>query len=107
MAPYGGNPTSSLTLQDGPLVLEPGPVFARDGDRNRSEQISYRILRGLNSTTHKHKPPVRNDRFIIETTASGDMSAIFIIFVPRGPFYHFQEMREMFSRSMRTLETSQ
>ncbi|KAM6943484.1 cadherin-related family member 5 [Xenentodon cancila] len=29
-----------------PLVLEPGPVFAKDGDRNRSELISYRILRG-------------------------------------------------------------
>ncbi|KAM6950576.1 cadherin-related family member 5 [Lycodopsis pacificus] len=32
--------------EDGPLVLEPGPVFARDGDKNRSEQIGYRILRG-------------------------------------------------------------
>uniref|UniRef100_A0A3P9HEP5 Cadherin related family member 5 n=1 Tax=Oryzias latipes TaxID=8090 RepID=A0A3P9HEP5_ORYLA len=32
--------------EEGPLVLEPGPVFARDGDRNRSELISYRILRG-------------------------------------------------------------
>uniref|UniRef100_H3CE78 Cadherin domain-containing protein n=1 Tax=Tetraodon nigroviridis TaxID=99883 RepID=H3CE78_TETNG len=32
--------------EDGPLVLEPGPLFARDGDKNRSEQISYRILRG-------------------------------------------------------------
>ncbi|XP_028256760.1 cadherin-related family member 5-like [Parambassis ranga] len=32
--------------EEGPLVLEPGPVFARDGDKNRSEQISYRILRG-------------------------------------------------------------
>ncbi|XP_015227070.1 PREDICTED: cadherin-related family member 5 [Cyprinodon variegatus] len=32
--------------EEGPLVLEPGPVFARDGDRNRSEPISYRILRG-------------------------------------------------------------
>ncbi|KAM8894131.1 cadherin-related family member 5 isoform 2-T2 [Spinachia spinachia] len=32
--------------EDGPLVLEPGPVFAKDGDKNRSEPISYRILRG-------------------------------------------------------------
>ncbi|XP_034049880.1 cadherin-related family member 5 isoform X2 [Thalassophryne amazonica] len=32
--------------EEGPLALEPGPVFARDGDKNRSEQISYRILRG-------------------------------------------------------------
>ncbi|XP_029977836.1 cadherin-related family member 5-like [Sphaeramia orbicularis] len=32
--------------EDGPLVLEPGPVFAKDGDKNRSEQISYKILRG-------------------------------------------------------------
>ncbi|KAL3065906.1 hypothetical protein OYC64_015947 [Pagothenia borchgrevinki] len=32
--------------EDGPLVLEPGPVFAKDGDKNRSEVISYRILRG-------------------------------------------------------------
>ncbi|XP_068433878.1 cadherin-related family member 5 [Clinocottus analis] len=32
--------------EDGPLVLEPGPVFAKDGDKNCSEQISYRILRG-------------------------------------------------------------
>ncbi|XP_061565061.1 cadherin-related family member 5 [Cololabis saira] len=32
--------------EEGPLVLEPGPVFAKDGDRNRSEQISYRIMRG-------------------------------------------------------------
>lgn len=39
--------------QDGPLVLEPGPVFAKDGDKNRSEQISYRILRGLNATLFK------------------------------------------------------
>ncbi|XP_023264190.1 cadherin-related family member 5-like [Seriola lalandi dorsalis] len=31
--------------EEGPLVLEPGPVFAKDGDKNRSEQISYRILR--------------------------------------------------------------
>lgn len=36
-----------LNPQEGPLVLEPGPVFAKDGDKNRSEQISYRILRGL------------------------------------------------------------
>ncbi|XP_016887956.1 cadherin-related family member 5 isoform X2 [Cynoglossus semilaevis] len=32
--------------EEGALVLEPGPVFARDGDRNRSEIINYRILRG-------------------------------------------------------------
>ncbi|XP_026149700.1 cadherin-related family member 5 [Mastacembelus armatus] len=32
--------------EEGPLVLEPGPMFAKDGDKNRSEQISYRILRG-------------------------------------------------------------
>lgn len=32
--------------EEGPLMLEPGPVFARDGDKNRSEHISYRILRG-------------------------------------------------------------
>ncbi|XP_033481716.1 cadherin-related family member 5 [Epinephelus lanceolatus] len=32
--------------EEGPLVLEPGPVFAKDGDKNRSEQIGYRILRG-------------------------------------------------------------
>ncbi|KAF7659749.1 hypothetical protein LDENG_00293570 [Lucifuga dentata] len=32
--------------EESPLVLEPGPLFARDGDKNRSEQISYRILRG-------------------------------------------------------------
>ncbi|XP_067105227.1 cadherin-related family member 5 [Osmerus mordax] len=32
--------------EDGALTLEPGPVYAKDGDRNRSEQISYRILRG-------------------------------------------------------------
>uniref|UniRef100_A0A8C5DT22 Cadherin-related family member 5-like n=1 Tax=Gouania willdenowi TaxID=441366 RepID=A0A8C5DT22_GOUWI len=32
--------------EEGPLVLEPGPLFAKDGDKNRSEQISYRILRG-------------------------------------------------------------
>ncbi|CAJ1050077.1 cadherin-related family member 5-like [Xyrichtys novacula] len=32
--------------EEGPLILEPGPVFAKDGDKNRSEQISYRILRG-------------------------------------------------------------
>ncbi|XP_041755199.1 cadherin-related family member 5 isoform X3 [Coregonus clupeaformis] len=32
--------------EDGPLSLEPGPLYAKDGDRNRSELISYRILRG-------------------------------------------------------------
>ncbi|XP_026234069.1 cadherin-related family member 5 [Anabas testudineus] len=32
--------------EEGPLVLEPGPLYAKDGDKNRSEQISYRILRG-------------------------------------------------------------
>ncbi|XP_057710027.1 cadherin-related family member 5 isoform X2 [Corythoichthys intestinalis] len=32
--------------EEGPLTLEPGPVFAKDGDKNRSEQIGYRILRG-------------------------------------------------------------
>ncbi|XP_077419295.1 cadherin-related family member 5 [Vanacampus margaritifer] len=32
--------------EESPLMLEPGPVFAKDGDKNRSEQISYRILRG-------------------------------------------------------------
>ncbi|XP_071394869.1 cadherin-related family member 5 [Centroberyx affinis] len=32
--------------EDGPLTLEPGPLFAKDGDKNRSEQISYKILRG-------------------------------------------------------------
>lgn len=33
-------------------MLEPGPVYAKDGDKNRSEQINYRILRGLNYTFH-------------------------------------------------------
>ncbi|XP_010867403.1 cadherin-related family member 5 [Esox lucius] len=32
--------------EDGALVLDPGPLYAKDGDRNRSEQISYKILRG-------------------------------------------------------------
>ncbi|XP_045564944.1 cadherin-related family member 5 [Salmo salar] len=32
--------------EDGALSLEPGPLYAKDGDRNRSELISYRILRG-------------------------------------------------------------
>ncbi|XP_037551141.1 uncharacterized protein cdhr5a [Nematolebias whitei] len=37
---------TDLNLQEGPLVLEPGPVFAKDGDKNRSEHISYKILQG-------------------------------------------------------------
>ncbi|CAB1426121.1 unnamed protein product [Pleuronectes platessa] len=41
-----GDVSALVSLLEGPLVLEPGPVFARDGDKNRSEQISYRILRG-------------------------------------------------------------
>ncbi|KAJ3592977.1 hypothetical protein NHX12_005315 [Muraenolepis orangiensis] len=32
--------------EEGNLILEPGPLFARDGDKNRSEAISYKILRG-------------------------------------------------------------
>ncbi|XP_052358108.1 cadherin-related family member 5-like isoform X2 [Oncorhynchus keta] len=32
--------------EDGALSLEPGPLYAKDGDRNRSELISYRIIRG-------------------------------------------------------------
>uniref|UniRef100_A0A9J8CXW2 Cadherin domain-containing protein n=1 Tax=Cyprinus carpio carpio TaxID=630221 RepID=A0A9J8CXW2_CYPCA len=32
--------------QDGALQLQPGPVFARDGDKSRNEEISYKIVRG-------------------------------------------------------------
>ncbi|XP_073763479.1 cadherin-related family member 5 isoform X3 [Danio rerio] len=32
--------------QDGALQLQPGPVYARDGDRSRNEEISYKIVRG-------------------------------------------------------------
>lgn len=56
---YGANLADRSDLQDGPLVLEPGPVFAKDGDKNRSEQISYRILRGLNRTTRIHSQYLR------------------------------------------------
>uniref|UniRef100_A0A8C7ICK7 Cadherin domain-containing protein n=1 Tax=Oncorhynchus kisutch TaxID=8019 RepID=A0A8C7ICK7_ONCKI len=35
-----------LHVQDGALSLEPGPLYAKDGDRNRSEMINYRIIRG-------------------------------------------------------------
>ncbi|XP_066504295.1 cadherin-related family member 5 isoform X2 [Hoplias malabaricus] len=32
--------------QEGPLQLQPGPVYARDGDKSRNEEISYKIVRG-------------------------------------------------------------
>ncbi|KAG5269993.1 hypothetical protein AALO_G00187440 [Alosa alosa] len=32
--------------QEGPLPLQPGPIYAKDGDKNRNEQISYKILKG-------------------------------------------------------------
>ncbi|XP_031425121.1 cadherin-related family member 5 isoform X2 [Clupea harengus] len=32
--------------QEGPLQLQPGPIYAKDGDKNRNEQISYKILKG-------------------------------------------------------------
>ncbi|CAL8243574.1 unnamed protein product [Lota lota] len=32
--------------EEGNLILEPGPLYAKDGDKNRSESISYKILRG-------------------------------------------------------------
>lgn len=50
--PAGESVLGNFDWQEGALVLEPGPVFAKDGDKNRSEQISYRILRGWNWTTH-------------------------------------------------------
>ncbi|RXN17658.1 cadherin-related family member 5-like protein [Labeo rohita] len=35
-----------LYVQDGALQLQPGPVYARDGDKSRNEEISYKIVRG-------------------------------------------------------------
>ncbi|KAM9460851.1 cadherin-related family member 5 isoform 2-T3 [Clarias gariepinus] len=32
--------------QEGPLHLQPGPVYARDGDKSRNEEISYKIVKG-------------------------------------------------------------
>ncbi|XP_058256212.1 cadherin-related family member 5 isoform X2 [Hemibagrus wyckioides] len=32
--------------QEGPLQLLPGPIYARDGDKSRNEEISYKIVRG-------------------------------------------------------------
>ncbi|KAJ8406548.1 hypothetical protein AAFF_G00301220 [Aldrovandia affinis] len=32
--------------EDGDLPLEPGPLYAVDGDKDRDEQISYQIVRG-------------------------------------------------------------
>lgn len=52
------------TPQEGPLVLEPGPVFAKDGDKNRSELISYRILRGLNRTWTEPEPEYKQNQSI-------------------------------------------
>lgn len=36
----------SLFPKEGPLQLQPGPIYAKDGDKNRNEQISYKILKG-------------------------------------------------------------
>ncbi|KAL2088452.1 hypothetical protein ACEWY4_015351 [Coilia grayii] len=36
--------------QEGPLQLQPGPVYAKDGDKSRNEQISYKILKGNEDT---------------------------------------------------------
>ncbi|XP_063044257.1 cadherin-related family member 5 isoform X2 [Engraulis encrasicolus] len=35
---------------EGPLQLQPGPVYAKDGDKSRNEPISYRILKGNEDT---------------------------------------------------------
>ncbi|KAF5906097.1 cadherin-related family member 5-like isoform X1, partial [Clarias magur] len=32
--------------QEGPLHLQPGPIYARDGDKSRNEVISYKIVKG-------------------------------------------------------------
>ncbi|TTA54980.1 Cadherin-related family member 5 [Bagarius yarrelli] len=32
--------------QEGPLQFHPGPIYARDGDKSRNEEISYKIVRG-------------------------------------------------------------
>lgn len=36
----------SFLSKEGPLQLQPGPIYAKDGDKNRNEQISYKILKG-------------------------------------------------------------
>lgn len=67
-------------LQDGPLVLEPGPLFARDGDKNRSEQINYRILRGQNRLREEWTTEfTANPRFWSLSPPSGNEGNIFQI----------------------------
>lgn len=61
-------------------MLEPGPLFARDGDKNRSEQISYRILRGQNCPREGGTSEfTANSRFLSLTPPSGNEGNIFQI----------------------------
>lgn len=68
-------------------MLEPGPLFARDGDKNRSEQISYRILRGQNRRSE------------------GGRGVGVLVSFNLLLFLHPQGTRATFSRSTRTRET--
>lgn len=61
-------------------MLEPGPLFARDGDKNRSEQISYRILRGQNRPGEGWTSEfTANSRFLSLPPPSGNEGNIFQI----------------------------
>lgn len=61
-------------------MLEPGPLFARDGDKNRSEQISYRILRGQNRLREGRTSEfTANSRFLSLLPPSGNEGNIFQI----------------------------
>lgn len=93
------------SAQEGPLVLEPGPVFARDGDKNRSEQISYRILRGLDCILNQ----MRRSKWsqIYASIANVRKDAGFIFAQPWCWFtFLHQGTKEIFSRLTRTQETS-
>lgn len=35
-----------LPLQSGPLILEPGPLYAIDGDKSLNEKVIYEIAAG-------------------------------------------------------------
>ncbi|XP_072517051.1 cadherin-related family member 5 isoform X2 [Salminus brasiliensis] len=62
--------------QDGPLQLQPGPVYARDGDRNRNEEISYKIVRGNEDSIFQIDETTGNITMLKPADIAGPISLI-------------------------------
>ncbi|XP_065117701.1 cadherin-related family member 5 isoform X1 [Paramisgurnus dabryanus] len=65
--------------QDGALQLQPGPVYARDGDKSRNEEISYKIVKGNEDNIFQIDENTGNITMLKPADVAGPVSLLVLV----------------------------